>query len=172
MKRALLSGVVVVAVVASACGGGDANATKKAQPTGGAGNASATRGAATTGNALPVGSAIVLENPTVTPSGLKYVDQVVGTGASPRSDQMVTVHYTGKLAANGQKFDSSVDRGQPATFAMNGVIPGFSEALATMKVGGKRTAQIPAALGYGAVANAAIPANSDLIFEIELISIR
>ena len=114
-----------------------------------------------------------MENPTVLPSGLKYTDQVVGTGASPRADQSVTVHYTGKLAANGKKFDSSVDSGRPATFRMDGVIKGFSEGLSTMKVGGKRTVFIPSALGYGARgAGADIPPNSDLIFELELIAIK
>jgi peptidylprolyl isomerase len=118
------------------------------------------------------GSPIKLTNPTVTTTGLQYTDEKVGTGASPRQDQEVTVHYTGRLAANGQKFDSSVDRGTPATFPMTGVIKGFSEGLSTMKVGGKRTVYIPAALGYGATARTGIPANSDLVFEIELISIK
>ena len=113
----------------------------------------------------------MLENATVTDSGLGYVDEVVGTGPSPRMDQQVTVHYTGTLAANGQKFDSSVDRGQPATFPMRGVIKGFSEGLSTMQVGGKRTIYIPAALGYGAGGGGPIPPNSDLIFELELIAI-
>ncbi len=113
-----------------------------------------------------------LENATVTASGLQYTDEKVGTGASPRMDQQVTVHYTGKLASNGTVFDSSVQRGQPATFAMTGVIKGFSEGLLTMKVGGKRTVFIPAALGYGARVQGPIPANSDLIFELELIAIK
>jgi peptidylprolyl isomerase len=117
---------------------------------------------------------IKLENATVLPDGLQYTDQVVGTGASPRMDQQVTVHYTGKLAANGQVFDSSVQRGQPATFPMGGVIKGFSEGLSTMKVGGKRTVFIPSALGYGAAGTPGgpIPPNADLIFELELIAVK
>ena len=114
----------------------------------------------------------MLEGATVTESGLGYVDQVVGTGASPRMDQSVTVHYTGTLASDGQKFDSSVDRGEPATFPMRGVISGFSEGLSTMRVGGKRTIYIPAALGYGPGGAGPIPPNSDLIFELELIDVR
>ncbi len=114
----------------------------------------------------------MLENATVTESGLGYVDQVVGTGESPRMDQQVTVHYTGKLASNDRTFDSSVDRGEPATFPMNGVIKGFSEGLSTMTVGGKRTVFIPSALGYGPRGTGPIPANADLIFELELIAIR
>jgi peptidylprolyl isomerase len=119
------------------------------------------------------GAPIVLENPTVTASGLKYVDEVVGTGATPSMSSNVTVHYTGKLAANGEVFDSSVQRGQPATFRMSGVIKGFSEGLSTMKEGGKRTVFIPSALGYGPAGNGPrIPGNSDLIFEIELIKVQ
>lgn len=114
----------------------------------------------------------MFENATVTESGLKYVDQVEGTGESPRMDQEVTVHYTGKLASNDRKFDSSVDRGEPATFPMNGVIKGFSEGLSTMKVGGKRTVFIPSDLGYGPRGTGPIPANADLIFELELIAVR
>ncbi|MCC7365554.1 MAG: FKBP-type peptidyl-prolyl cis-trans isomerase [Dehalococcoidia bacterium] len=84
----------------------------------------------------------------------------------------VTVHYTGKLASNGQVFDSSVQRGSPATFRMSGVIKGFSEGLSTMKEGGKRTVFIPSALGYGPSGNGSIPPNADLIFEIELIKVQ
>lgn len=87
-------------------------------------------------------------------------------------DQQVTVHYVGKLAATGATFQSTHEIGRPATFSMQGVIKGFSEGLSTMKVGGKRTVYIPAALGYGPVANGPIPANSDLIFELELIAIK
>jgi peptidylprolyl isomerase len=125
-----------------------------------------------TATAAAGGAPIKLTNPTVTASGLQYTDEKVGTGDSPRQDQEVTVHYTGKLAANGAKFDSSVDRGAPATFAMTQVIKGFSEGISTMKVGGKRTVYIPAALGYGAASRPGIPANSDLVFEIELIAIK
>lgn len=114
-----------------------------------------------------------VDKATTTASGLKFIDTVVGTGASPALTQSVTVHYTGKLASNGTKFDSSVDRGQPATFPMNGVIKGFSEGLSTMKVGGKRTVYIPWALGYGEAGSPpSIPGRADLVFEIELISIK
>jgi len=113
----------------------------------------------------------MLEGATVTESGLGYVDEVVGTGPSPRIDQQVTVHYTGMLASDGTKFDSSVDRGQPATFPMRGVIRGFSEGLSTMQVGGKRTIYIPSDLGYGPGGAGPIPPNADLIFELELIEV-
>lgn len=130
--------------------------------------------AATTARSTSVssGTPITLDNPTVTASGLKFVDEVVGTGKTPTSANSVTVHYVGKLASNGQVFDSSVARGQPATFPMNGVIPGFSEALSTMKEGGKRIAYLPANIAYGSRSAGSIPANSDLVFEIELITVK
>jgi peptidylprolyl isomerase len=109
---------------------------------------------------------------TTTASGLKYIDTVVGTGASPGSTQTVTVNYTGKLAANGSVFDTTTGK-QPISFQMNGVIKGFSEGLSTMKVGGKRTVFIPSAIGYGAAGNPpTIPGNADLIFDIELVAIK
>lgn len=112
-----------------------------------------------------------LTNLTTTASGLKYVDNVVGTGAQPSASSKVTVHYTGTNAATGEQFDSSVDRGQPIEFAMNGVINGFSEGLSTMKVGGKRTVLIPAALGYGPYQEGRAQ-TGDIIFDIELIAVK
>lgn len=109
-----------------------------------------------------------------TPSGLKYVDMVEGTGASPEPGQSVTVHYTGTLEG-GEKFDSSVDRGQPFVFqiGMGRVIKGWDEGVMTMKIGGKRRLIIPASLGYGARgAGGVIPPNATLIFEVELLGVK
>jgi peptidylprolyl isomerase len=107
------------------------------------------------------------------PSGLKYTDLVEGTGPTPQKGQMLTVHYTGTLT-NGNKFDSSVDRGQPYEFRIGtgAVIKGWDEGLMTMKVGGKRRLVIPPALGYGASGTPNIPPNSTLIFEVELLGIK
>jgi len=108
-----------------------------------------------------------------TSSGLQYVDTLVGTGEAPQKGQKVSVHYKGTLK-DGTQFDNSYDRGAPIQFmvGVGQVIPGFDEGLATMAVGGKRRLHIPAALGYGEQgAGNAIPPNSDLIFEIELVSI-
>lgn len=110
--------------------------------------------------------------PVTTPSGLKYLDEVVGRGESPRPGQNVTVHYTGTLA-NGAKVDSSVDRGQPYSFRIGTgvVIKGWDEGIITMKVGGKRRLIIPPDLAYGATGRPRIPPNSTLIFEVELLSV-
>jgi peptidylprolyl isomerase len=116
-----------------------------------------------------------MEQGTVrTPSGLGYVDLVVGTGASPAAGDRVEVHYTGWLE-NGSKFDSSVDRGQPFEFPLGAgrVIRGWDEGVATMKVGGKRRLIIPPDLGYGdRGAGRVIPPGATLIFEVELLRIN
>ena len=107
-----------------------------------------------------------------TPSGLQYVVEKEGTGAQPTATDEVTVHYTGKLL-DGTVFDSSVNRGEPATFPLNRVIPGWTEGVQLMKEGAKYTFFIPSDLAYGAqgVPNA-IPPHSTLIFEVELIKVN
>lgn len=107
-----------------------------------------------------------------TPSGLQYIVEKEGTGAQPTATDEVTVHYTGKLL-NGTVFDSSVNRGEPATFPLNRVIPGWTEGVQLMKEGAKYTFFIPSDLAYGAqgVPNA-IPPHSTLIFEVELIKVK
>ena len=113
-----------------------------------------------------------------TPSGLKYTDSQVGTGAEAVSGKAVSVHYTGWLDENGnkgKKFDSSVDRGQPFQFKLGTgmVIKGWDEGVSGMKIGGKRTLMIPSELGYGPRgAGAAIPPNANLIFDVELLGVN
>jgi len=112
------------------------------------------------------------------PSGLKYTDTTVGTGATATAGHKVSVHYTGWLynnGAKGKKFDSSVDRGEPFEFPVGEgrVIRGWDEGVATMKVGGKRTLIIPPALGYGARgAGGVIPPNATLMFDVELLDVK
>jgi peptidylprolyl isomerase len=109
-----------------------------------------------------------------TPSGLKYIDEVVGTGESPAPGKAVTVHYTGTLA-DGTKFESSLDLNKPYTFVIGRgtVIRGWDEGIMTMKAGGKRKLIIPPNLGYGASGNPPdIPPNATLYFDIELLDIK
>ena len=106
-----------------------------------------------------------------TDSGLQYEILVSGSGDSPKETDKVTVHYHGTLI-DGTVFDSSVERGQPATFPVNGVIPGWIEALQLMNPGSKFKLFIPSELAYGERgAGKMIGPNSTLIFEVELISI-
>jgi FKBP-type peptidyl-prolyl cis-trans isomerase len=111
--------------------------------------------------------------PTTTASGLQYWDIVVGTGATATPGSAVKVHYSGFLT-NGQKFDSSRDRGEPFSFPLGAgqVIKGWDEGVAGMKVGGQRQLRISPALGYGAAgAPGAIPPNATLIFDVELLEV-
>ncbi|MFH1111104.1 MAG: peptidylprolyl isomerase [Planctomycetota bacterium] len=105
-------------------------------------------------------------------SGLMYVDLKVGDGETPKTSDKVDVHYTGWLV-DGTKFDSSVDRGTPFTFSLSGgVIKGWLEGVATMKVGGKRKLIIPSDLGYGKRGSPPkIPADATLVFDVELLGI-
>ncbi len=124
---------------------------------------------------LGVGGSMAESNQEVTtPSGLKYVDQVVGTGEAAAAGQNVSVHYTGWLE-NGKKFDSSVDRGQPFSFPLGAgrVIKGWDEGVQGMKVGGKRKLTISSDLEYGSRgAGGVIPPNATLIFDVELLGVR
>ncbi|MDQ6691762.1 MAG: FKBP-type peptidyl-prolyl cis-trans isomerase [Candidatus Dormibacteraeota bacterium] len=107
------------------------------------------------------------------PDGLKYVDLVAGTGKQPAKGDSISVQYTG-WTTDGKKFDSSRDRGAPATFEIGTgkVIAGWDEAVITIKVGGKRKLIIPPALGYGTKGQPpAIPANATLVFIVEMVEV-
>jgi FKBP-type peptidyl-prolyl cis-trans isomerase len=108
-----------------------------------------------------------------TASGLKYQVLKQGTGTvSPKASDTVNVHYHGTLL-NGTVFDSSVERGQPISFPLNGVIPGWTEGLQLMKVGDKFKFEIPPNLAYGENSpSPKIPPNSVLVFEVELLGIQ
>jgi peptidylprolyl isomerase len=109
-----------------------------------------------------------------TPSGLKYVDLVVGTGPAVKTGDDLSVNYEGKLT-NGTKFDSSYDRNQPfdLVLGVSQVIPGWTEGLSTMRVGGIRKLIIPPQLGYGLEGSGdVIPPNATLIFKVEILSAK
>jgi len=113
------------------------------------------------------------EETVTTPSGLKYIDLVPGTGATHKTGQTVIVHYTGTLE-DGTKFDSSRDRNEPFSFPLGQgrVIKGWDEGISDMRVGGRRKLIIPPELGYGARgAGGVIPPNATLIFDVELLRI-
>ncbi len=111
----------------------------------------------------------------VTPSGLQYEEIKAGNGEPARVGATAVVHYTGWLL-DGAKFDSSVDRGQPFEFTVGagGVIKGWDEAVASMRVGDKRKLTIPPELAYGerGVGDGLIPPGATLVFEVELLEIR
>ncbi len=114
------------------------------------------------------------EGVTTTESGLQYevMTQGAGEGENPQATDIVSVHYHGTLV-DGSVFDSSVERGQPTEFPLNAVIKGWTEALQLMKVGDKWKIYLPSELAYGARSpSPAIPANSALIFEVELLEIK
>jgi peptidylprolyl isomerase len=120
----------------------------------------------------------ILSEFTVTASGLRYNDTVVGDGDTAKGGETAVVHYTGWLyngGEKGKKFDSSVDRGEPFRFPLGArrVIAGWDEGVKGMQVGGKRTLVLPPDLGYGARgAPGAIPPNATLMFDVELLGLE
>ncbi|BBB27875.1 FKBP-type peptidyl-prolyl cis-trans isomerase FklB [Amphritea japonica ATCC BAA-1530] len=126
---------------------------------------------------LTKGQAFMAENGkkegvVTTESGLQYEVMTAGEGASPAAEDTVKVHYRGSLI-NGTDFDSSYSRGEPVSFPLNGVIPGWTEGLQLMKVGGKARLVLPAELAYGPGGmGEAIGPNETLVFEVELLEIN
>jgi FKBP-type peptidyl-prolyl cis-trans isomerase FklB len=128
------------------------------------------------GSAKAKGEAFLAENATregvtTTPSGLQYEVIKMGKGKKPVATDKVKVHYHGTLI-DGNVFDSSVERGEPISFALTQVIPGWTEALQLMPVGSKFKLYIPQNLGYGSQQAGSIPPFSTLIFEVELLGIE
>ncbi|MEH8022237.1 FKBP-type peptidyl-prolyl cis-trans isomerase [Rheinheimera metallidurans] len=125
--------------------------------------------------AIASGKAYLAENAkkegvTVTESGLQYEVLQAADGAKPAATDTVKVHYTGTLV-DGTKFDSSLDRGEPAQFPLNRVIPGWTEGVQLMNVGSKFKFTIPSELAYGERDMGVIKPNSVLVFEVELLEI-
>ncbi len=120
------------------------------------------------------GGAAPGEPGAVVPGTVTIVDNVVGSGATAKSGDRVTVHYTGTLL-DGTVFDSSRTRGAPFDFRLGRgeVIPGWEQGIAGMKIGGRRTLTIPPDLAYGSQgAGAAVPPNAPLVFDVELLSLQ
>ena len=111
--------------------------------------------------------------PVTTASGLIYESQVEGTGPSPKATDTVKVHYRGYFPDSGKEFDSSYARKQPIEFALNGVIPCWTEGVQKMKVGGKANLTCPPSIAYGTRgAGRVIPPNATLNFDVELLGIQ
>lgn len=111
--------------------------------------------------------------PVTTPSGLVYQSLKEGTGASPQARDTVRVHYRGYFPDTGKEFDSSIQRGQPIDFPLNGVIPCWTEGLQKMKVGGKAKLTCPPSIAYGTRgAGGVIPPNATLNFDVELLAVQ
>ncbi|MCH6170447.1 FKBP-type peptidyl-prolyl cis-trans isomerase [Pseudonocardia alaniniphila] len=106
------------------------------------------------------------------PSKLVTQDIVVGSGPAATPADTVDVQYTGTLYSNGTVFDSSWSRGEPATFPLNGVVPGFAQGIEGMQVGGRRVLVIPPDLGYGNRSSGPIPGGSTLVFVVDLVGIN
>jgi len=110
--------------------------------------------------------------PIAAVTALQVIDTVEGTGQEVPEDATITAHYTGALCKDGTIFQSSHDMGEPVTFGLHQVIPGWTQGVPGMKVGGTRRLIIPSVMAYGPVRAAAnIPPNSDLVFDIELVAI-
>ncbi len=190
-KKPVILGIILVLITGllAACGD-DATSTSSAASgatvgratssaavsTSGAGTAAAS-GAGTTGTTVAISGSIppVTGQTVKMASGLQYIDVKVGTGADAKTGQTATVHYTGYLAADGKKFDSSVDKGTPFPFPLGAgkVIKGWDDGVAGMKVGGKRRLIIPSDLGYGDSGYPpVIPAKATLVFDVELLSVK
>jgi len=184
MHRATFVGVVLAAGgLLAACG-------SSSTPSGGTAASTSTSTSTTAAAAgTPTGSTAGLPsvtNPTnlkaepvpaagkaPAPTHLALADLVVGTGAAAAASSTVQVQYVGANYADGKVFDASWTRGQPATFPLNGVIPGFAQAITGMKVGGRREVVIPPALGYGAQGQPpAVGPNETLVFVIDLLAVQ
>ena len=166
-KPVLLAILLVTMSVLAACG--DTTATPSTDTTSGPTTSAV--------SATPFASGIpqLTGKSVKTADGLQYIDTKVGDGAEAKAGQTVSVNYSGYLAADGKKFDSSVDRGQPFPFPLGTgrVIKGWDEGVAGMKVGGKRRLIVPPELGYGAGGYPpVIPASATLVFDVELVSVQ
>ncbi len=179
----MLAALAAGAALLAGCGSGGSGSTitvgnenPKDNALIGSGGSSSPSSTATTPTAKTPTSGPLATKPAVTPpSGppptkLVIKDLIKGTGKEVTSpSQSVTVNYVGVLYNGGKEFDSSWKRGEPATFSLSGVIPGWTQGIPGMRVGGRRELIIPAALAYGAKGQGTIPPNAPLVFVIDLL---
>jgi hypothetical protein len=187
MRRVLTLALACAFVITLGCGSGDDDAAPAGTPATRPSGASPSTGGVRPGSpaaqspaALSDGNAPgipPLTGEIKTENGVRYIDELIGSGAPLQQGQTVAVHYTGWLT-NGRQFDSSIPRNQPypVQLGRGGVIDGWQIGLASMRVGGKRRLIIPPELAYGSQdrrdqdGNIVIPANSTLIFDVEAVS--
>lgn len=178
-SKLLLASALAMSVLLVACGGDDGGGDASTPPDGSATAASPTAAALASPALSPATQQTDGNAPGIpelrgeivtTPSGLRYIDELVGTGPSPQTGQDVSVHYTGWLV-DGTMFDTSRD-GEPVVFPLGvgGLIQGWEEALPTMRVGSKRRLIVPPNLAYGEAGRGPIPPNATLIFDVELVA--
>jgi peptidylprolyl isomerase len=160
--RVAIIGLVIAGLLA---GCNSQSATKTAAPD------SVTSNGVTVSGALNVAPGIEFGADAKPVTDLVALDIVAGTGAVVTPTSTVTAHYTGYGMNTKQKFDSSWDRGEPATFPISGVIAGWQQGLQGMKVGGRRLLIIPGDLGYGAMGNSGIEPNETLVFVVDLTAV-
>jgi FKBP-type peptidyl-prolyl cis-trans isomerase len=149
-----LAFILALSIGLAACGGGGGS---KATPT-------------PTSTPTPQPIPTLVGEPTVTASGLKIIDTLVGTGTEAKAGDSLTVQYTGYLE-DGTIFDGPAIHGGPASFSLTRAILGWQEGVPGMKAGGKRRLIIPPALAYGATGRPGIPPNATLTFDVELLSV-
>jgi peptidylprolyl isomerase len=178
----LTCALFAVAVAVSACGSSSAAPGVQLAPSQGAtaaaittasASASATTTSSTSTSTTPLPAALKIKPKVVPPSGpppktLVVKDLIKGTGPAAKATSTVTVNYVGVLYKGGKEFDSSWKRGTTASFPLSGVIQGWQQGIPGMKVGGRRELIIPASLAYKNQAQSGIPANSTLVFVIDL----
>jgi peptidylprolyl isomerase len=172
--------LLAAAVAVAACGGDKKNDETAATPTKTAAAPTATATPAPVGKVKVTGALGAKPKVTITPinatppANLVIKDLAKGHGKKAKAGDTVSVQYDGVLYANGSEFDASWDRGQAFSFPLGAgqVIPGWDKGVAGMRVGGRRVLTIPPDLGYGAQAQGPIPANSTLVFVVDLLKIK
>lgn len=171
--RALAALLLASTLALTACGSDDEPDTAAAAPNSDtAAGSTAYAGPEVTANATDLEKQPVAAKGTGTaPTELQFKDLIVGKGDVAKAEDTVTVHYVGSLYTDGSVFDSSWKRGQPAQFSLLRVVKGFQQGIAGMKIGGRRIIVMPPDFGYGAQAIPGIPANSTLVFIVDLKSI-